>query len=398
LLGEILNTNAQFLCQQLAAMGISVQRIATVGDNPQRLREDFLAALARSNIVILTGGLGPTQDDLTREVICQALDLPLEEDPQQLEKIEAFFVTRGLRLPESSRKQALVPKGCTVLHNENGTAPGIYIEQDPKVVALLPGPPRELIPMFTESLAPLLNPRGEGTIISHHLRTVGIGESHMAELCADFLDMPNPTVAPYAKDGEAYLRISAAAPTKEQAEHMCTHVIKNLQNVLGNHAYSVDKPLEEVVTELLRAQGKTLAVAESCTGGAIVKLLTDLPGASDVFGYGFVTYANQAKQDLLNVSRETLAQFGAVSAECAREMAQGALTRSGASVAIAVTGIAGPGTDGTSKPAGLIFLHATDGMRAKQFRLETGRSDRDFNRTAAVKQALALVREILMEY
>ena len=396
LLGEILNTNAQFLCRQLAAMGISVRRIATVGDNPARLREDFELALSRSDIVILTGGLGPTKDDLTKEVIAEALGLALIEDARQMQSIRSFFQARGIPCPGCNHKQALVPAGCTVLYNENGTAPGIWIEINGKAIALLPGPPRELRRMFTQSLAPLLSPRGEGVIISHHLRTIGLGESRMAELVADYLDMENPTVAPYAKDGEAYLRVSAAAPNKAQAEAMCTEVIKSLQLKLGIYAYSVDKALEEVVLDLLRAQGKTLAVAESCTGGGICKLLTELPGASEAFGWGFVTYANEAKKNLLNVSSETLSQFGAVSAQCAQEMAQGALARSGADIAVAVTGIAGPGADGTDKPAGLIYMNATDGTHSKQLELETGRNDRGYNRIAACKQALELVRQLLL--
>ena len=395
LLGEILNTNAQFLCQQLAAMGISVQRIATVGDNPQRLREDFELALSRSDIIILTGGLGPTKDDLTKEVICETLGLPLVEDAQQMQLIQSFFQKRSIVCSASNRKQALVPVGCTVLYNENGTAPGIWIEINGKAIALLPGPPRELRRMFTRSLAPLLAPRGDGVIISRHLRTIGLGESRMAELCADFLDQANPTVAPYAKDGEAYLRVSAAASNKTQAEAMCAEVIKSLQLRLGIYAYSVDKAMEEVVLELLRAQGKTLAIAESCTGGGICQMLTALPGASEIFGYGFVSYANEAKQALLNVSSETLAQHGAVSAQCAREMAEGARARSSADIAVAVTGIAGPGSDNTSKPVGLIFLHATDGQSSRQQKLETGRNDRDYNRIAASKHALELVRQLL---
>ena len=404
LLGEILNTNAQFLCRELADMGISVQRVNTVGDNPQRLREDFLYALGRSDIVILTGGLGPTADDLTKEVVAEALELPLHEDAKQMRCIKEFFAARCLPCVKSNHKQAMVPQGCTVLYNENGTAPGIYLEvpvgadANPpatKIIALLPGPPRELTHMFTHALAPLLQQRGDGVIVSHHLRTMGIGEGRMAELCGDYLNLQNPTVAPYAKDAEAYLRISAAAPTQAQAEDMCAGTIKKLQKVLGNYAYSVDKPLEQVVLELLHAQGKTLAVAESCTGGGICARLTDLPGASQVFGWGFVTYANEAKQVLLDVSHETLLQHGAVSAECAREMALGALTNAGASVALAVTGLASP-VDDSDKPAGLIFLHATDGMQHKALKLETGRSDRAYNRTAAAKHALELVRQLLI--
>ncbi|MDR2686650.1 MAG: competence/damage-inducible protein A [Oscillospiraceae bacterium] len=395
LLGEILNTDAQILCGRLAALGISVQRAVTVGDNPGRLREDFLRALGRSDIVILTGGLGPTKDDLTKEAVAEALGLPLVEDAAQMAKIEGFFRRRGLPLVESNRKQALVPAGCTVLYNENGTAPGCFLRQGDKAVALLPGPPRELLPMLERGLLPLLEPFGSGAIVSHYVRTVRLGESRMAELAGGLLDMENPTVAPYAKEGEAYLRVSAHGETRQAAEALCAPVIKKLENLLGNSVYAVDKELAGAVLDLLSAGGKTLALAESCTGGGIAARLTDVPGASKAFLCSFVTYSNEAKVAMLGVSPETLSRYGAVSAECAREMALGARQRSGADIAASVTGIAGPGNEGTDKPAGLIYLAATDGARVLGEKLETGRADRGYNRVAAAKSALALVRDLL---
>ena len=395
LLGEILNRDAQILCDRLAGMGISVQRALTVGDNPGRLREDFLQALGRSDIVILTGGLGPTKDDLTKEVVAEALGLPLIEDAAQMANIEGFFRRRGLVLVESNRKQAMVPQGCTVLYNENGTAPGCFIRRGEKAVALLPGPPRELQPMLERSLLPLLEPFGSGVIVSHYVRTVRLGESRMAELAGDLLDMENPTVAPYAKEGEAYLRVSAHGETREAAEALCAPVIKKLQNVLGNSVYGIDKDLAETVLGLLTAGGKTLALAESCTGGGIAARMTDVPGASKAFLCSFVTYSNEAKMAMLGVTSETLSRYGAVSAECAREMALGARQRSGADIAASVTGIAGPSAEGTDKPAGLIYLAATDGTRVLGEKLETGRADRGYNRVAAAKSALALVRDLL---
>ena len=396
LLGEITNTDAQFLCRELAAMGIAVQRVLTVGDNPARLTEDFLLAWGRSDLVILTGGLGPTRDDLTKEAVCKALGIPLVTDERQMQRIEEYFRRRLISLTDSNRKQALVPAGCTVLYNENGTAPGSFIQKDGKAVAFLPGPPRELQPMFTRSLAPLLAPWGSGVIVSHHLRTIGIGESRMAELAGDYLDMGNPTVAPYAKDGEAYLRVSASAPDLEAAEALCAPVIKNLHSILGNSVYSVDKPLEQVVLELLLARGKTIAFAESCTGGGIAARLTELPGASEAFRYGFVTYANEAKEKLVGVSHETLETHGAVSEQCAFEMARGAREAAGADIGVSVTGIAGPGGATPEKPVGLIYLCATDGSQTKHLKMETGRCDRGYNRVAAAKQALNLARELLI--
>ena len=401
LLGEILNRDAQILCERLAAMGISVQRAMTVGDNPGRLREDFLQALGRSDIVILTGGLGPTKDDLTKEVVAEALGLPLVEDAAQMANIEGFFRRRGLPLVESNRKQALVPQGCTVLYNENGTAPGCFIRlggESPngcKAVALLPGPPRELAPMLGRGLLPLLEPFGSGVIVSHYVRTVRLGESRMAELAGPLLDMRNPTVAPYAKEGEAYLRVSAHGAAREAAEALCVPVIKKLRNLLGDSVYGVDKDLAQTVLDLLSVRGKTLALAESCTGGGVAARLTDVPGASRAFLCSFVTYSNEAKISMLGVLRDTLSKFGAVSAECAREMALGARRRAGADIAASVTGIAGPGAEGTDKPAGLIYIAATDGTRTLEEKLETGRADRGYNRVAAAKYALALVRDLL---
>ncbi|MCL2299780.1 MAG: competence/damage-inducible protein A [Firmicutes bacterium] len=397
LLGEILNRDAQILCDRLAGLGISVRRALTVGDNPGRLREDFLLALGRSDIVILTGGLGPTADDLTKETVAEALGLPLVEDAAQMAKIEAFFRRRGIPPGESNRKQALVPAGCTVLYNENGTAPGCFIRHGEKAVALLPGPPRELSPMLENSLLPLLAPFGSGVIVSHYVRTVRLGESRMAEMAAPLLDMENPTVAPYAKEGEAYLRVSAHGETREAAEALCAPVIKKLREILGDWVYAVDKDLAQTVLDLLAEQGKTLALAESCTGGGIAARLTDIPGASKAFTCAFVTYSNEAKISMLGVSRDTLAKRGAVSAETAREMALGARERSGADIAVSVTGIAGPGAEGTDKPAGLIYLAATDGARIIGEKMETGRADRGYNRVAAAKTALALVRDLLSQ-
>ena len=394
LLGEILNTDAQYLCRELAAMGIAVQRVITVGDNPQRLSEDFLTAWGRSDLVLLTGGLGPTKDDLTKETVCAALGIPLVEDERTARKIEDYFDRRGIPFVESNRKQALVPEGCTVLYNANGTAPGCFIQKDGKAAALLPGPPRELRPMFAESLAPLLKPWSDGVIVSHHLRTIGIGESRMAELAGALLDMENPTVAPYAKDGEAYLRISSAAESREAADALCLPVLGKLRSLLGKYVYSVDKPLEEVVLGLLRERGKTVAFAESCTGGGIAALLTSLPGASEVFRYGFVTYANEAKAKLLGVSPETLSKYGAVSGQCAEEMARGALKSSGASIAAAVTGIAGPGGGTPEKPVGMVWI-ALAGPEGTMAECHHFAHDRDGNRRRAVHAALDLLRRTM---
>jgi nicotinamide-nucleotide amidase len=397
ILGDILNTNTRFLSQALAALGIAVQRHGTVGDNPERLAEDLRAALVRSRIVILTGGLGPTADDITKEVVCAVLGIPLVLDARQMAAIERFFRVRGAPMGETNRKQALVPEGCTVLYNDNGTAPGCWIPWKGNVVVLLPGPPREMEPMFREKVVPLLRPFSSGVIVSHQLRTVGLGESLMAERAGELLDGENPTVAPYAKDGESYLRITAAAPDETQAEALCAPVIGQLAERLRGYVYGIDQLLEEAAVKALRQAGKTVALAESCTGGGISTLLTEVPGASEVFGWGVVSYANECKQALLGVREETLRLWGAVSEPCAKEMAEGIRAASGADFGLAVTGIAGPGSSNTDKSAGLIWLAIAgqNGVRVRQ--LSTGRNDRRYNRTIAAKQALALLLEELQK-
>ncbi|MGN0546193.1 MAG: competence/damage-inducible protein A [Acutalibacteraceae bacterium] len=393
LLGDILNTNSRFLSVELAKLGISVLRHTTVGDNAERLSAALRTALDRSDIVIATGGLGPTQDDITRDVCCSVMGFELEYSPEIGEGIRKYFASKSIEMPESNLRQAYVPVGGTVFENHHGTAPGLGLKKNGKCVVILPGPPYEMAPMYKESVIPYLAEYSEGAIVSHTVRTMGIGESAMAEKVADLIDGSNPTVAPYAKKGEALLRVTAKAETESKAEKLCRPVIDEIISRLGNVVYGIDSEnIEQRVVELLKENKMTIATAESCTAGYIPKRLTDIPGASEVFGCGIISYSNEIKQQLLGVKKETLDRFGAVSEQTAREMAAGVRRVSGADIGISVTGIAGPGSDGTDKPVGLCYiaLDAEDMQTCEK--VETGKNDREYNRYVNASRALNLAR------
>lgn len=396
LLGDILNTNSRYLSLELAKLGISVLRHTTVGDNAERLAAALKTALGRSDIVIATGGLGPTQDDITRDVCCEVMGCEMELKSPIAEKIKAYFDSKNIEMPESNLRQAYVPIGQTVFENNNGTAPGIGIKKDGKCVVILPGPPYEMAPMYQESVVPFLREYSEGAIVSHTVRTMGIGESTMAEICADLLEKENPTVAPYAKKGEALLRVTAKAENTDEAEKLCKPVIDEIRSRLGGYVYGIDsESIEERVVQLLKEKKLTVATAESCTAGYISKRITDFPGTSNIFGCGAVTYSNEIKQKLLGVKAETLEAYGAVSEQTAREMAAGIRRVSGADIGIAVTGIAGPGSDGTSKPVGLSYVALdAEGVQVCE-KVETGRNDREYNRYVTGSRALNLARKYL---
>ena len=398
LLGDILNTNEQFLSQELAALGISVLHRSTVGDNSERLANELKTALGRSDIVITSGGLGPTTDDLTKEVCCEVMGFELREDEGTVERIRSYFRNKGAEMPESNLKQAMLPVGATVFENNHGTAPGAALERDGKCVILLPGPPGELVPMFNESVRGFLSKYSDGVIVSHSINIIGMGESAVAEKTADMLDGENPTVAPYAKSGEVRLRVTAKAATADEADSLCRPVVDSLCDRLGDVVYGTDmESIEQRVVELLRKKGKKIACAESCTAGYIPKRITDIPGASEVFECGIVSYSNEIKMKLLGVSADTLEKYGAVSEQTAREMAVGAKRISGADIAVASTGLAGPGgADGL--PGGLSFVAVTDGSRVLAERIETGHeNDREYNRYVTASRALNLARLMLEE-
>ena len=393
LLGDILNTDAQFLSIELAKLGISVIHQSTVGDNRERLLAQLKEAADRSDIIILSGGLGPTPDDLTKEVCCEFFGKKMFLHEPTVEKIKTYFSTKGMKMAQNNLKQAMLPKDCVIFPNDNGTAPGMAIEKDGVHILVLPGPPRELKPMFRNCAVPYLMQFSDRIIVSHNIRTFGIGESLMAERVNDLFDTENPTVAPYAKDGEALLRVTAMARTKEEAENLCKPVINEIKKRLDDFVYGVDYTcIEEAVIEKLKEKHMKVATAESCTGGLIAKRITDVPGASEVFDCGIISYANEIKHRVLGVSEDDLNKYGAVSEPVARQMAQGALKVSGADIAVSVTGIAGPDSDSTNKPVGLVYIGLADRDNVWVRELRTSRKDRSYNRYVSASNALNMIR------
>lgn len=393
LLGDILNTDAQFLSIELAKLGISVIHQSTVGDNRERLLEQLNEAAKRSDIIILSGGLGPTPDDLTKEVCCEFFGKEMLLHEPTVEKIRNYFSAKGMEMTQNNLKQAMFPKDSVIFPNNNGTAPGMAIEKDGIHILVLPGPPRELKPMFKDSALPYLMRFSDKIIVSHNIRTFGIGESAMAEKVNDLFDSENPTVAPYAKDGEALLRVTAMAETKDKAEELCKPVISEICSRLGDYVYGLDYScIEEAVVKMLKSRNLKVATAESCTGGLIAKRITDISGSSQIFECGIVSYANEIKHKVLGVSADDLEIYGAVSEPVAKQMAQGALRVSGADIAVSVTGIAGPESDSTNKPVGLIYIGLADKDNVWVKELRTSRKDRSYNRYVSASNAFNMIR------
>lgn len=393
LLGDILNTDAQYLSIELAKLGISVIHQSTVGDNRERLLAQLDEAAKRSDIIILSGGLGPTPDDLTKEVCCEFFGKEMFLHEPTVEKIKKYFSSKGIEMAQNNLKQAMLPKDCVIFPNDNGTAPGMAIEKDGVHILVLPGPPRELKPMFQNCAVPYLMQFSDRIIVSHNIRTFGIGESSMAEKVNDLFDAQNPTVAPYAKDGEALLRVTAMAKTKEDAESLCEPIIEEIKKRLDAYVYGVDyNCIEEAVIGMLKEHHLKVATAESCTGGLIAKRITDVPGASEVFECGIISYANGIKHKVLGVSEDDLNKYGAVSEPVAKQMAQGALKVSGADIAVSVTGIAGPDSDSTGKPVGLVYIGLADKENVWVREIRTSRRDRSYNRYVSASNALDMIR------
>lgn len=393
LLGDILNTDAQYLSIELAKLGISVIHQSTVGDNRERLLAQLDEAAKRSDIIILSGGLGPTPDDLTKEVCCEFFGKEMFLHEPTVEKIKNYFSSKGMEMAQNNLKQAMLPKDCVIFPNDNGTAPGMAIEKDGVHILVLPGPPRELKPMFRNSALPYLMRFSDKIIVSHNIRTFGIGESSMAEKVNDLFESENPTVAPYAKDGEALLRVTAMASDKEEAEELCKPVIEEIERRLSDYVYGVDyNCIEEAVVKKLKEKHLKVTAAESCTGGLVAKRITDISGASEIFECGIVSYANEIKHKVLGVSEDDLNKYGAVSEPVARQMAQGALKISGADIAVSVTGIAGPESDSTNKPVGLIYIGLADRDNVWVKELRTSRKDRSYNRYVSASNAFNMIR------
>ncbi len=396
LLGEIVNLDAQTISQGLSEQGINVYYHTVVGDNPERLRQALAIAKERADMIITTGGLGPTADDLTKETIAAAFGKKLVMDPVQQKRLHERM---GARMTPNNEKQAVLPEGCTVLENDWGTAPGCAFEADGCRVIMLPGPPRECAPMFRERVLPYLESLHEGVIRSRYIKIFGMGESEMENRLSYLMDrLQNPTAAPYAKEGECLVRVTAKAPTEAEAYAMCEPVVREVCEVLGDVVYGVDvQSLEQVVVEGLRKRGMTAALAESCTGGLIARRITSVPGASEVFGCGLVTYSNEMKMQLLGVSPETLAAHGAVSPETAIEMARGARKVGHADVGVGVTGIAGPGGGTAQKPVGLFYAAISTPQGEQVIERQRRNSTRERVQLYASSCALDLIRRTVLK-
>ena len=395
LLGDIVNTNAAFLSGELAALGFSVYHHSVVGDNPERLRAALALALSRSDLVVMSGGLGPTKDDLTKETVASYFGLELEMREDCLEEIRSYFARTGRVMSENNAKQAMIPRGARVLTNRYGTAPAVAISEKGKTVIMLPGPPVELIPIFHEEVIPYLKERCGATIFSKNVNIFGMGESAVAQKLDKLLcESENPTVAPYCKEGEVRLRVTARAENEQIAAQMCERVIEEiLQSEVGEFVYGIDAPsMEKVLVDKLHELGLTLSVAESCTGGLIAKRITDIAGCSDVFFGGCVTYTNEVKQKLLGVSASTLESFGAVSSRTAMEMARGVRERTGSDIGISATGIAGPGGGTDETPVGTVYLGIStkQGEDFRKLSLSARRS-REFIRMVSATNAYDMV-------
>ncbi len=393
LMGQIANTDAQYVSRRLAELGIALYRHTAVGDNPARVKEALGEALSRADIVITTGGLGPTEDDLTKEMVAEYFGLEMALHQPSLDAIEAFMARVGHPMGENNRKQAYFPVGALILPNACGTAPGCVVEVQGKAVAVLPGPPHELKDMFEKQLAPWLARRSGAHIESRFLRVFGIGESRLETMLKDLFHTDNPTLALYCGPGEVQARISALAPDADAARAMIAPLEAEIRRRLGEHVYGegVENSIEKTAFALLKARGETVTFAESCTGGLLAARLVGVPGASEVLGESHVTYADAAKARVLGVRPETLEKYTAVSAECAREMAEGARRISVADWAVSTTGYAGPdgGADGT--PVGTVFI-AVAGKNGTQVKECHFRGQREFIRTLAASWGFNMLR------
>ena len=397
LLGNILNTNAQFLSRELAELGITVQRESTIGDNHGRLEEFVNEAKARCDLLVFTGGLGPTADDLTKETVAACYGDTLEFDEAEWEKIQNYFARSHRVTAPNNRKQAMVPVHGKKIVNHHGTAPGAWFEQDGHCAVLMPGVPSEMKAMWTESIRPMLLERQNCTLHSITLRVLG-GESDLEYQIRGLLENANPTAAIYCKTGECEIRITARAASDEDGEKMCRAYAKKFYDLLGDAVYDEDVAgLEETVVHTLKEQGLTLSTAESCTGGLIAQRITSVSGSSEVFGYGFVTYWEQAKAKLIGVDPDVIAKYNVVSAPVAAQMALGAAAVSGSDIAVSVTGVAGPTGGDAVRPVGTVYLGAAKGGTVYVKKLFVSRPDRALVRARAAQAALELALRLAQD-
>ena len=395
LLGNIVNTDARDLAVMLSELGINVYWQTVVGDNPARLKAAVEIAVSRADVIITTGGLGPTYDDLTKQTVCEALGVGLYFDEKARAELEQFFrIGRGGRMTENNLQQCWLPVGCTPFYNTCGTAPGCGFTVNGTTVLILPGPPKEMNAMMRHGGIDYLRSVSSEPIYSHNIMSFGMGESSIESILREEMQaLTNPTLAPYAKEGEVRLRVTAKAPDAAAAEAMMAPVIADVRRVLGDKIYGMDEidSLEKAVLTLLKDRGETFAAAESCTGGLIAKRITDIPGSSAVFRGGVTVYTNDVKM-YLGVKRETLDAHTAVSREVAAELAQCVREKLGADYGLGVTGVAGPDSDGVH-PVGTVFvsLSCRDGVFVRALQLGE-RSDRSRIRTLSANHAFDMLR------
>jgi nicotinamide-nucleotide amidase len=388
------DTNSLWLTEHLNALGIEVKLKIIVGDDHARLEETVRDGLKRSEVIIATGGLGPTEDDITRNVFARVLGRQLQLHEPTLERIKARFAARGYQMPENNSRQAMVPEGATILENEKGTAPGLLMTEKTCTIVLLPGPPREMKPMFTNSVMPVLRQQTGGTLIRRRMiGTFGLSESGVDEIAAPiYLKYTNPATTILADRGMIELHLAAQASSEEEGERLLDELATPLVEALNPHVFTArGEALEEVVGALLKSRGDTLAVAESCTGGLLAGRITDVAGSSEYFRTSVVAYANEAKIDLLGVPVELIVAHGAVSAEVAEAMAEGIRRRAGTTLGLSITGIAGPGGGTAEKPVGLVYIGLASEAGVESRRLLFP-GDRYLIRQFSINAALSMVR------
>lgn len=390
LFGQIVNTNAAFLSRELNNLGYDVMYHYSVGDNPGRLAELIEFAFRDCDMIITTGGLGPTQDDLTKEVIAQAMGDRLVVSPEALSALKDRYERSGRPMTENNLKQANMPESAQILPNDQGTAPGFWLEKKGKIIVSMPGPPREMTNMFEKEVKPRLISRQDSVIYYKILRTFGLGESKMETVLLPLIDgQTDPTIATYAKEGECSLRIASKRPTKEEAEAAVEDMTARVMDIIGEYVYSTDnEELADVVANMLLDKNITISCAESCTGGLFAGTLINTDGISKVFDRGIVTYSNEAKIKELGVKVETLDTFGAVSPETAAEMAEGIRAKTGTDMAVSVTGIAGPGGGSADKPVGLVYIGIAYDGKTDVVKAQMRNVTRNWNRNYAVLNML----------
>lgn len=396
LFGQITNTNTVYLSQQMNMLGFDVMYHYTVGDNPERVAEMIELAFKDCDMVLTTGGLGPTQDDLTKEVACKVMGDELVMMDDVLDEIIAYMKTlRHGEITENNKKQAVLPSRAEVFHNDAGTAPGFALEKDGKYIICMPGPPREMTRMFEMSVLPFLQRMSEGVIYYRMIRTFGIGESKLETVLLDLInEQTDPTLATYAKEGEACLRIASKRKTKEEAKEAVDKMLSRVREIIGDYIYSCDdEELVQVVCKKIMKKELTISSAESCTGGMFAAALTEVPGISKSFQRGLVTYSNEAKMDELSVSSDTLEKYGAVSEETAIEMAEGLKRVSGSDICISVTGIAGPGGGTREKPVGLVYIGFIYGDKKLCKKVQMRNVNRKWNRHYALLSMLDIINK-----